>query len=142
MHARQQILNAVIQALIAGVPVVERRVTEDVALEVPEANLPAIVVRVTDEQVSHQVQVKERRLRVEIAAAAQGKHLQGELNAIAAAVEVALDKGLDFSASHIDLQHQAVTAEAAPNASKKTGAVVLAYEATYYTPPGKPEQIL
>lgn len=142
MHARQQILNAVIQALIAGVPAVQRRVAEDVALEIPEGELPAIVVRVTDEQIVQQLQVKERRLRVEIVAGAQGKQLQGELNALTAAVEVALDGGLTFAPSHIPLQHQAVTAEVAPSAAKKTGAVMLAYEATYYTPSGDPSQIL
>lgn len=143
MHARQQILNAAIVALKAGVPSVQDRVLEDDGLELPEDKLPAVVVRATDEVVEHGAQVKERRLRLEIAAGAMAKTgLQAVLNELAAYIEATLDGGLTVSGKALNLRHTAVASDVAANAARKAGSVLFAYELIYFTHPGAPGTIL
>lgn len=141
MHARQQILAAVIAALKAGVPLAKGRVDEDQDIEQPDAELPAILVIAGHEDVQLGLQVKERLMDLDIVAGASAKSgMQGALNALAAQVEATLDNGITVNGVFVPLQHQSVDADVSAALARKTGAVALRYRALYLTALGQPEQ--
>lgn len=156
-HVRQQVLDAAIAALKAGVPLVRERVVEDLDDEIDASastsngagNLPCIVVRADRELIEQQHGSKKRYLRLTcIAYAASGSRLQTVLNDIAADMETVLDAGLTVSGKSIKLLHPqpgqapAIELDYSSRLERKTGALAVTYFALYATAHGQPRQLL